>query len=189
MFKKILFYVFVFGLITVFFCTLYVAIQQQYRQSADDPQIAMTELLIASLTSGDKNLDSSVAKNLVIGDATSLSPFVAVLNASKEPVYSMGGLKDDKGSIVLPPIAVFDYVKSLPLGIQQRFTWETKEGLRFATVVERYEAVDGSEGFVMVARSLREVENREQTLVYTVFTGWLVAVGGFIIMLALYKKQ
>lgn len=139
--------------------TLFVAaaLQQNYRLSADDPQIQLAEDAAANLSRG-------LQPEAVVGpqkiDATnSLSPFVTVYSGGKpyEPLATSGYFSDNK--TLAPPIGVFDNVRSSG---EERFTWQTLEGQREAAVLVY---ADSPQPFyVLAARNLREVETRENQL-------------------------
>ena len=76
-----------------------------------------------------------------------------------------------RGVIVVPPSGTFDYAK---LHGEDRFTWQPEAGVRFAAVLKYYGGT--RPGFVLSARSLREVEIRESNSLFLVGFGWLVSV-------------
>jgi len=57
---------------------------------------------------------------------------------------------------------------------ETRFTWQPRTGVRSAVVVDYYKGA--SSGFVLVGRSIREVENREDNLELIVFLAWAVTL-------------
>ena len=58
---------------------------------------------------------------------------------------------------------------------EDRITWQTASGLRFATAIIHFNASTSS-GFVLAGRSLREVESREGQLEWIVLAGWAVTL-------------
>lgn len=145
------------GVVIVIFSGLvYAAVQQSYRMSANDPQIQVAEDVSLAVTSGQAPPDSIVPAQPSADMAKSLSTFLAIYNATGTPIGSSVALD---GKLPVPPSGVFDSVK---LHGEDRFTWQPKPGLRLAAVVVPY---SGSQsGFVLVGRSLREVEIREANL-------------------------
>jgi hypothetical protein len=140
---------------TVLLCGLvYAAVQQDLRQSANDPQIQIAEDGAARL-----RVTSAGTPIVPVGDvdiATSLSPYIIYFDDSGKPV-SGNGVLDAK----LPtlPAGVFAYTRTAR---EDRFTWQPRSGIRQAVVLVR---IDGTHpGFVMSGRSLREVELRERAL-------------------------
>jgi hypothetical protein len=62
---------------------------------------------------------------------------------------------------------------------QTRITWQPKEDVRSAVVITKFDGK--SKGFVLVGRSLREVEEREENLSKMVGLGWIVMMFGTLI--------
>lgn len=154
------------AIITIFAGLTYVAIQQSFRQGANDPQIQMAEDIAKSLSQGHSF--QSILKSDKIDIATSLSPYIIIFNGSGEPTASSGFLN---GQMPKVPLGVFDYVR---MHGEDRITWEPKSGVRSAIVVRKY--TDDSPGFVLVGRSLREVEQREDRLSRMVGIAWLAGI-------------
>ena len=189
---------------TIIMLVAYVAIQQSYRQTADDPQIELAEDAAAALSGGDP-INALLANDPKTDMSRSLSPFMMIFDDAGRLVNStayFNNVASPAGVPPTPPSGVFDFVRSndgttgqgisgaingfrspfasnrRPAG-EDRFTWQTANGLRFATVVTRWNATS-STGFVLAARSLREVEIREGRLGEIFFFGWLVFVVGTI---------
>ncbi len=156
-------YLCIFAFVSVVFLTIYAAVQQDYRQSANDPQIQIAEDAAASLDGG--GAFQSVILPTRIDIATSLSVFTTVFNDAGQPIGSSGYLNGEMPTL---PSGVFNYVRSHG---EDRFTWQPEKGVRDAVVVTKY-----SGGFVLAGRSLREVEKRESALLAEVFVGWLISV-------------
>ena len=127
------------------------AVQQNYRQSANDPQIQMAEDAAAALSHGAR--PDNVVSATKVDKEHSLAPFMTVVNKQRQIVAS--NVESDTDS-ALPPVGVFDNVDAHG---EQRLSWQTAQGVRFATVV-----VPASNGYVIAARSLKEVEIRENNL-------------------------
>lgn len=160
--KKNLIFMAILAVVTVMFVTMYAVVQQDERQSANDPQIQIAEDAAASLDAG--GAFQSVILPARVNIARSLAVFTAVFDATGTPVGSSGYLNGEMPTL---PSGVFDYVRSHG---EDRFTWQPEKGVRDAVVVTKY-----SGGFVMVGRSLREVEKRESALLAEVFVGWLIS--------------
>jgi hypothetical protein len=217
---------------SVIMLVAYAAIQQSYRQSANDPQIELAEDAAAALSGG------SPADGLLLGMpqvdmSQSLMPFIMIFDDSGKLLSSSAYVNGSPSAAGLPtpPHGVFDFVRSnkgaassgflstiksfrsslasnqRPAG-EDRFTWQTASGLRFATVVTRWDIsvkndssvsssssspsaivqnqsaslnqTASSSGFILAARSLREVEIREGQLGEIFLIGWLVFVVGTI---------
>ncbi len=162
-YRNLVIYLCACAFIGVVFLTIYAAVQQSYRQSANDPQIQIAEDAAASLDGG--GAFQSVILPTRIDIATSLSVFTTVFNDAGQPIGSSGYLRGEMPT--LPP-GVFDHVRSEG---EDRFTWQPENGIRDAVVVTKY-----SGGFVMAGRSLREVEKREGALLAEVVTGWAISL-------------
>jgi hypothetical protein len=130
---------------------VYLAVQQELRQSANDPQIQMSEDAVNSLANGEAT--QAVVPYSVIDISRSLAPFMIVFDDEGQTLASSGLLHDKVPSL---PTGVLDYVRE---HLEDRVTWEPERGVRIAAVILRFEGADS--GFVLAGRSLREVEKRE----------------------------
>ena len=142
--------------IVIFSGLVYAAVQQNYRMSANDPQIQVAEDVALAVTTGQATPDSIVPAAPTADMAKSLSTFLAIYTATGTPIGSSVALD---GKLPVPPSGVFDSVKQHG---EDRFTWEPKSGLRIAAVMTQYSGPQS--GFILVGRSLREVEIREANL-------------------------
>jgi hypothetical protein len=135
---------------------VYVAQQQQYRLDANDPQIQLAEDGATAYQNGTN--PAQIAGPGQVEMASSLAPFVTVYDQSAE-VMATGG--QFMGQTLSPPSGTFTYAKAHG---QERFTWAPRPDTRMAAVL----VYTGSShpGYVLAARSLTEVENREDSLLY-----------------------
>lgn len=170
MFSKIKAWISLAVVITALCGLIYLAVQQDIRQSANDPQIQISEDIADSLTAGKKL--EEILPSLDIDISKSLSPFIIIFNDTGKPITSNAQLS---GRIPTPPPGVFSYTKKHG---QDRFTWEPKTGVRIAAVVTSFK--QGS-GFVLVGRSLREVEKREDRLFKHVGLAWGISLAATFI--------
>ncbi len=130
-------------------------VQQNLRLNADDPQLQLAEDGAVRLANGSA-AQSIIGPNIV--DAgRSLAPFTIVFSADGKLIASSGQLD---GRTPVPPTGTLDYAK---VHGQERFTWQPTAEIRLATVLSYY-SQNGHEGYILAARSLREVENREHRL-------------------------
>ena len=228
---------------SVIMLVAYVAVQQSYRQSADDPQIELSEDAAAALSSGEP-INALLANDPKTDMSKSLSPFVMIFDDSGKLLSSSAYVNGSSSAdgLPTPPRGVFDFVRSndgtKPQGIigavnsfrsslasnrrpagEDRFTWQTASGLRFATVVTRWNISikndslassssssfvvpnqsaysnqgSNTSGYVLAARSLREVEFRESQLGEIFLIGWLVfvvgTIGAVIVGIVIEKKS
>ncbi len=153
------------AVLTTLFCGLvYATVQQDYRQSANDPQIQIAQDTVATINSGFSPKDAVFRNTVDI--SKSLSPYIIIYDASGKPIVS-GAVLD--GKTPNPPKGAFDFAKKVG---ENRFTWEAKKGVRGAVVLAYYKGRES--GFVLAGRSLREIEIRETRLEIQVGVAWMV---------------
>jgi hypothetical protein len=150
-------------IVTGFSGLIYTAVQQDIRQTADDPQIQMAEDTAAKLANGQQV--QNVVPSEKVDIARSLAPYIIVFDTSGKPVASSAVLDGQTPTI---PSGVFDYVRQ---NNEDRFTWQPRPGVRSAVVVTQFKGT--TSGFVLAGRSLREVEKREDNIMYIVLLGWV----------------
>lgn len=168
------------GATTGILLVCYAGIQQNYRQSLNDPQIQMAEDAADAIDSGVPiNQIVPIGSVGSINILTSLAPWMGVYDASGKVLVSSGTLV---GEIPQPPKGVFDDTRSglpsivghhLTLNIptnENRVSWQPNPILRQAIVVVY---VPRTNQFVVVGRNMREVENRIGNLSTMFFLGWL----------------
>jgi len=133
------------------------AVQQNYRLSANDPQIQLAEDASAGLSKGLQ--PEAVVGSQKVDASGSLAPFVTVYGGGKpyQALATSGYFSDNK--ILAPPPGVFDTARATG---EARFTWQTVEGQREAAILVY--ANSPQPAYVLAARNLREVESREQSL-------------------------
>lgn len=144
------------AVIVIFSGLVYAAVQQSYRMSANDPQIQVAEDVALAVSNGQAPPDSIVPTQPSADMAKSLSTFLAIYSATGTPIGSSVALD---GKLPIPPAGMFDYVRQHG---EFKETWEPKPGLRIAAVMVPYNGLQS--GFILVGRSLREVEIREANL-------------------------
>lgn len=149
-------------IVTGFAGLIYAIVQQDIRHTADDPQIQMAEDIAAQLASGQQVQQVVPAEKVNI--ATSLAPYVIVFDATGTPLASSAQLN---GQIPTLPSGVFASVRQ---GGEDRITWQPEVGVRSAVVVTQFRGAHT--GFVLVGRSLREAEKREDDLLQITLVGW-----------------
>lgn len=162
-FKASLFVIFAV-IITFLFGFIYFSLRQNYRLSANDPQVQISESSANMLSEG-RDL-ASVLPEQKADISKSLATFIIVYDDSQNPIISTAILD---GQIPELPKGVLD--NALENG-QNRVTWEPKGGIRIAAVVTRYDA-----GYVLAGRSLREVETRIGMLEKQVAIAWFLTIG------------
>lgn len=153
--------------ITLICGLVYLAVQQDMRIGANDPQIQIVEDSVAALSNGSTM--QSVVPPYKIDMAKSLAPYIMVFDQNGQLVASSVTLNGQDPTL---PSGVFDYAKNHR---DSRLTWQPASGVRSAVVVMKYSGA-ASQGFVLVGRSLREVENRENWLTIQVTAVWLATI-------------
>jgi hypothetical protein len=155
---------------------VYLAVQQDERATANDPQIQMVEDTAYNLQSGSPV--TSVISGSQVDPSRSLAPFVIVYDFQGKVVSSQASII---GQIPDLPKGVLDLVKS---NGEQRFTWQPQGSTRIAAVVAAYSG--SSSGYVLAGRSLREVEVREGKLQSEISMAWLFSLLGSIILIGIF---
>jgi hypothetical protein len=159
--KPIVLFILLSILFSGVYLTVYVTVHQSLRQSANDPQIQLAEDVASKLESG-KQTDLQPT----IPSKNSLAPFVMIIDKDHKLVKSNAA---DIATLPLPPTGSFNLAKA---GSEITFTWEPEHNLRFAAVI-RYVKVGDKDVYVLAARSLREVEVRENRAFVTVAMAWV----------------
>lgn len=159
--------------VTILCGLVYATVQQNYRQSANDPQIQIVEDVIAAIAGGQKP-EEMLGTNTKTDISKSLAVFVIIYDTAGKPIASTAQL-DGKDPVV--PKGVLDHAKSKG---ENRISWQSKDGVRSAIVVKPFEGA--TSGFVLVGRSLREIEQRENQL--TMMIGIALAISLVATLLA-----
>ncbi len=145
---------------------VYLAVQQDYRQSANDPQIQIAEDFAGQLAAGRPM--GQIDQNSQLNIAKSLAPYILFYDEQGKFITGSGQLNGQPPTL---PAGVFDTARQAG---EDRITWQPQDDVRSALVVVH---VSGQQsGFVAAGRSLREVEQREWKLLWYVFGAWLAAL-------------
>ncbi|MES2014753.1 MAG: hypothetical protein V4437_02975 [Patescibacteria group bacterium] len=134
---------------TLLLIGVYIAVQQDLRLSANDPQIAIAEDSALQLEAGAT--PSSIVGLVSIDIAQSISTFVMVFDEG-------GKISASSGILHGMPLRLPMGVLAASLEKENRITWQPEVGVREALVVRHYGGAHP--GFVAVGRSLRETEER-----------------------------
>jgi hypothetical protein len=158
--------------VTLVCALIYATVQQNYRESSNDPQIQIAEDTAAELSNGSSP-EQVVPAPEEINIADSLAPWVAVYSGAGVPLVSSGELN---GTMPMLPQGVFGVAKA-SVGkdtaepYEDRITWQAGAGVRQAVVLVW---VPQTDQYVASGRGMREVENREGSLTFAVGVGWIV---------------
>ncbi len=147
---------------------VYVAVQQDLRMGANDPQLQLAEDAARALDAGVQA--SSLVGSTKVDVAVSLAPFVAIYDASGAVLATDGRLD---GGDPIPPLGVLDAARQDP---PNRVTWQPREGIRVATVTVPWRG-----GTVMAGRSLSEVERQEDNILLLAAAAWLVMLASLAV--------
>ncbi len=168
------------GVISLF---IFGAVQQSFRQSANDPQIQMVEDAVTILNNGTPSSSFTTSEKINVGE--SLAPFIVIYDTNGRPMAGNGFLH---GALLTPPQGVFTAVQQVrgkgpdaDAGFAtDEVTLQTETGVRIASAILPYK-----DGFVLAGRSLREIELRTQNLLSQVIFGWIVLSATSIFLLGL----
>lgn len=161
-------------LLFAFFITLtcglvYATVQQNFRQSANDPQIQMVEDTTRALEAG-ASAQSLVGTSQIEIDK-SLAPYMVIYDENTNVIASNAKLNNEPPK---PPKGVFSFTKEHG---QDRITWQPEENVRSAIVMQHYNG-----GYVLAGRSLREVELREAKLTQQIEGVWIAGMLGALVL-------
>jgi hypothetical protein len=152
---------------TVVIGTGYGMVQHTLRSGANDPQIQMVEEAVTALQAGER--PETVVGTTEVNLDQSSAPFLIVYNESYGIAASGAKLS---GSDLVIPQGVLVYAREHGTNA---ITWQPKADTRLATVAM---ATTGDHPlYVVAARSLRHVEQRESETLALAGIGWLISLG------------
>ena len=157
---------------------IYLAVQHDLRIGANDPQIQITEDVARQIETGQNPVDFIPPIKVEI--SKSLANYIMIFD-EKGKLLGSSAVLDGKEPTM--PQGIFATTKNLG---ETRFTWQPRSGVRSAVIVDYYKGP--SNGFVLVGRSLREVENRENNLELIVFLAWAVTLGTTLASIIILQK-
>jgi hypothetical protein len=149
---------------------VWVAVQQLWRQDANDPQVQMARDAAARLAAGQAPVDT-VVPTTTVDVASSLAPFLTVLDARGSIVASSGRVH---GALRSVPSGVLDHVRQSG---EEEVSWQPEAGVRVATAIVSYPG-----GFVLTGRSLVESERRIARMGELVALAWLGILAGLAVL-------
>lgn len=150
-------------IITLFSGLVFSAVQQNFRQSANDPQIQIAEDM-AGLLSGGFPASSLISTGLPIELSTSLGTYAMVFDDSGKILISSAKLHGKDPTL---PSGIFELAKE---NKEHRLTWQPESDIRSALVIVHYSGTVS--GYVAVGRSLKEVEKRINQLENQTMVVW-----------------
>lgn len=160
----ILTYLAALAVTTIIMALIYVAVQQNYRMNANDPQVQLARDLADRLEHNRPTTSLEPADTVEL--SKSMAIFTAYYNANQQPVASTGYIE---GAVPKLPVGVLDYAKNHN---ENWITWQPRKDIRLATVVKYI--TSSALAYVVVGRSLKEVEQREADLVKMIMICWML---------------
>ncbi len=165
------------GIITLFCGLVYVTVQQVYRQTANDPQIAMVQEISEQLS--EKIDPASLVSSYKMKMDKTQNPFIIILDGSLKILVSNVDLN---GEIPIPPKGVFETAKNEK---EFRVTWQPRNDIRIASVIQYTKSP--SEYYVLAGKSLNETESRIEQLIHFCMIFWVLSVA-FIFLFFVFKE-
>ncbi len=167
--------------VTALCAAVYIAVQQDYRQTLNDPQIQLAEDGAARLGAGGVPADVINRNQPPIDIKSSLDAWVAVYDQSGMPLESEATLNNAPAQ---PPKGLFDDSSwtdlktfNTPAGKETRVSWQPEPDVRQAIVL-----VKAANGYYVVAgRSMRLVEERVGELGLHMLIGWAVTLAALLV--------
>ncbi len=157
----------------------FLGLNQNYRSSANDPQIQYIQGIVDYLT-GAEAKPEDVTGTQKISVENSLDPFIIIFDTERKSVAANAQLKD---GTPIPPEKRFEIKKDqnkffsyFSNNGQKRFTWVPQKGVKIAAVLDSYEKDGKLAGYVLVGRNLKEIEKRTVNLGLLVTFGWLITM-------------
>ena len=165
---------------------IYATVQQNYRQSLNDPQVQMAEDGAMALASGASPAEI-VPRGVLINADKSLTSFIAVYDSKGTPLEASATIG---GQPPKPPQGIFNAArdnrgKDTSVANENRVSWQPSRDTRIALVVKY---VPERQQFVAAGRNMREVEIREAQLSRMIELGWLVIMVSSLIALWAISK-
>ncbi|GAC1306427.1 MAG: hypothetical protein NVSMB24_16740 [Mucilaginibacter sp.] len=159
------------AVITLLCGIIYIATQQNFRSTANDPQYQLVEDGAAAINNG-ADPKSLITAGPAIEISRSLAPFMVIYDAAGTLIASNANLD---GHALTMPKGVLTYIQEHGADAA---TWQPRPGVRLAMVGLRSNA-----GKVVIAgRSLRKVEERIARLGEQVLFGWVCSLIGLLIV-------
>jgi len=159
---------------------IYLTTQQNIRISANDPQIQIAEDITAQLAQGQN--PQYFIPSTKVELSKSLATYIMIFDKNGKMIGSSVSLN---GKDPVVPQGVFASVKKSQTN-ESRFTWQPQSGVRSAVVLDYYKGP--MPGFVLIGRSIKEIEIREAQQEYIVLAGWAVTMlASFLTIFALSK--
>jgi hypothetical protein len=145
---------------------IYATVQQTYRSAANDPQMQLARDIAGNIR---YTRTCHYYADSFVDPRHSLGTFMQLYNEKGQLLFSGGTIHGRAPQI---PKGVLENAKQY---IENAVTWQPTADVRLATVAEYTRMPDTA--YVVVARSLQEVEIRESNLVTMIILSWMIGVG------------
>jgi hypothetical protein len=167
------------AIVTTGLCGLiYLVIQQDIRIGANDPQIQISEDVARQISMGENPL--SFIPPIKVEISQSLANYIIIFDA-KGNIIGSSAVLDGKEPIL--PAGVFTSAKNSG---ETRFTWQPRAGARSTVVMNYYKGLNT--GYVLVGKSMREIEKRIDNLGLIILLGWFVTLGTSLVATLFLQK-
>lgn len=166
MFIKIIKNLLPYTVLAIVFLTIYAVAQQDLRLSAYDPQLQMARDA-SSAISNNQSVFTVLQTSRPADISKSLATYYIVYDSSGKITDSNAQLDGWTPTI---PSGVLDAAKKSG---EDKVTWQPKNGVRSAVVVESVNS--GNSGYVAVGRSLSETENRIEHIGLITLCGLIIS--------------
>lgn len=158
--KKMFMYWIIIMFVITFTCSLtYLVTQQALRLGANEQPAQLAVDTALKLQNGKNPV--SIVQGDTVDLSKSMDTFVMIYDHNKNLQASSGMINDIKPSYPKGVLA-----NTSKKG-EERVTWQPQNGLRFATVVLKYD-----NGYIVAGRSLHETENLIDTIGKLVLLAW-----------------
>jgi hypothetical protein len=146
---------------------IFLTAQQDLRIGGNDPQIQIAQDVTHQIETGQNPLD--FIPPIKVEVSQSLANYIIIFD-DKGKLIGSSAVLNGKDPII--PQGVFANTKKLG---ETRFTWQPEVGVRSAVVIDYIKG--STNGYVMVGRSLREIEKRIDNIELIVFLVWIATLG------------
>ncbi|MBS1523376.1 MAG: hypothetical protein JST50_20415 [Bacteroidetes bacterium] len=165
------------AVVTLLCFLVYIIAQQNFRQSANDPQFQLAQDAVNAINKGTDPKLLTGTQPLDI--ASTLSPYVLIYDTNGSEIGNNITLD---GKIPEMPDGVLNKTRSNGINT---VTWQPRAGLRQAIVM-----MATHKGYVVVAsRSLQTTEDHIATLGSQVLFGWIVSLVAMLVVVMLQESM
>jgi len=163
------------AVVTLLCFLVYIIAQQNFRQSANDPQYQLAQDAVNAINKGTDPKQLTGTQSLDI--ASTLLPYVLIYDTNDNTIGNNVTLD---GRTPKLPDGVLNEARSNGTNV---ITWQPRSGVRQATVM-----MAAHKGYLVVAgRSLRNTEDHIATLGGQVLFGWIASLIAMLLVVVLQE--